>query len=377
MQQNEICLNDDDEGEEKKLEKTQQLSLFSSPISTLYYFVLSIIADLHTLRAQIVSHAVLSLGVIITFLLGFLLYYFPGSHQEMIQHIEKEIVLAAYWIFLGILSSVGLGSGLHTFMLYLGPLIAKVTLSATECNTLDFEKYGDNAFLCDIDEHGQLTFLEILRAVQWEAILWGLGTAIGELPPYFVARAAREARGTHEELEEVESEQGLLGKMKRWVTHNLKDLGFTTIMLMASVPNPLFDLAGLTCGHVGVPFWTFFGATVIGKAINKVHIQAVFVITMFNVHYLEKLIALVEGMIPPLEGKLHAFFEKKKAQLHRKPGDLEVDDAAQSSFGFKQVWDILLAIMIGYFLLSIIQSKAQNYYDQLEHINKKKKEKKN
>ncbi len=32
----------------------------------------------------------------------------------------------------------------------------------------------------------------------------------------------------------------------------------------------LFDLAGLTCGHFLIPFWTFFGATCIGKAIVKV-----------------------------------------------------------------------------------------------------------
>lgn len=39
------------------------------------------------------------------------------------------------------------------------------------------------------------------------------------------------------------------------------------------IPNPLFDLAGITCGHFLVPFWTFFGATLIGKALIKTHIQ--------------------------------------------------------------------------------------------------------
>lgn len=39
------------------------------------------------------------------------------------------------------------------------------------------------------------------------------------------------------------------------------------------IPNPLFDLAGITCGHFLVPFWTFFGATLIGKAFVKMHIQ--------------------------------------------------------------------------------------------------------
>lgn len=48
----------------------------------------------------------------------------------------------------------------------------------------------------------------------------------------------------------------------------------TTIWLAHfQIPNPLFDLAGITCGHFLVPFWTFFGATLIGKAIIKMHIQ--------------------------------------------------------------------------------------------------------
>jgi len=38
-------------------------------------------------------------------------------------------------------------------------------------------------------------------------------------------------------------------------------------------PNPLFDFAGMLCGKLGVPFWKFFLATLIGKAIIKVSIQ--------------------------------------------------------------------------------------------------------
>lgn len=41
----------------------------------------------------------------------------------------------------------------------------------------------------------------IYGAVFLEAFLWGAGTAIGELPPYFVARAASAAGGVNEELE--------------------------------------------------------------------------------------------------------------------------------------------------------------------------------
>ena len=55
----------------------------------------------------------------------------------------------------------------------------------------------------------------------------------------------------------------LLSPLRQWLTS----------VSSSSIPNPLFDLAGITCGHFLVPFWTFFGATLIGKAVIKMHIQ--------------------------------------------------------------------------------------------------------
>lgn len=47
----------------------------------------------------------------------------------------------------------------------------------------------------------------------------------------------------------------------------------TLISAIFQVPNPLFDLAGIMCGQFGIPFWEFFFATLVGKAIIKTHIQ--------------------------------------------------------------------------------------------------------
>lgn len=66
------------------------------------------------------------------------LYNVPGGHQAVISAVRANMWFALYWLGLGVLSSVGLGTGLHTFLLYLGPHIAKVTLAAYECNSLDF-----------------------------------------------------------------------------------------------------------------------------------------------------------------------------------------------------------------------------------------------
>lgn len=65
-------------------------------------------------------------------------YNVPGRHQVLFNAARSNIGFVIYWVGLGVLSSVGLGTGLHTFLLYLGPHIASVTLAAYECNSLNF-----------------------------------------------------------------------------------------------------------------------------------------------------------------------------------------------------------------------------------------------
>ncbi len=123
-----------------------------------------------------------------------------------------------------------------------------------------------------------------------------------------------------DELDAIPSQPTLMDKIKLALFHALQRYGFWAIVVCASVPNPLFDLAGLTCGHFLIPFWTFFGATFIGKAVFKVHIQSIFVILAFSRDRLEGIISGAERVVPMLTGKLRPFFEKQKAQFH-KPAD--------------------------------------------------------
>lgn len=51
----------------------------------------------------------------------------------IIKTVKSILFFIAYWIILGVASSIGLGTGLHTFVLYLGPHIAKLALAATNC----------------------------------------------------------------------------------------------------------------------------------------------------------------------------------------------------------------------------------------------------
>ena len=141
-----------------------------------------------------------------------------------------------------------------------------------------------------------------MSKVRLEAFMWGAGTALGELPPYFVARAHRLAGEEEEELDPELAEEivatssrvvsqsqkkSFAQRFRANMIHLVTKLGFFGILACASIPNPLFDLAGITCGYSLVPFWTFFGATLIGKAVIKMHIQKLFVIVAFNENYVD------------------------------------------------------------------------------------------
>ncbi len=57
-------------------------------------------------------------------------------------------------------------------------------------NFFNLISHPNDAWKCNIKDQN-VGFMDILWKVQWPSMLWGLGTAIGELPPYFVARTAR------------------------------------------------------------------------------------------------------------------------------------------------------------------------------------------
>ena len=62
--------------------------------------------------------------------------------------------------------------------------------------------------------------------VRVEALLWGAGTALGELPPYFMARAAR-ISGEEPDDEEYKEFIELMNKDKKageMVGHSILDL---------------------------------------------------------------------------------------------------------------------------------------------------------
>lgn len=377
-----------------------KIVLWRQPLRTIQYSLLELIYLTHYYLKQLISYRkTLSISIVALFILIFI-YKIEGGHQESIKNIESLILWALYWFGLGVASSVGLGTGLHTFLLYLGPFIAQVTIAAYECGSIKFPRPPyPNEIVCPpatttttttilpndnetmfndlLLETGPISFWKILWKVKLEAFFWGLGTAFGELPPYFMARTASLGTNDADDEKLLEFQQMLINDEKHHskkltliertqhlVFRLIRRIGFFGILLCASIPNPLFDLAGITCGYFLIPFWTFFSATIIGKALIKMSIQTVFIIFIFSEHHVERIIRWIK-YIPYYGRSLQAPFkdwlQEQKGKMHNKPdGDLTKHVTKISLL--TRIFNILVTAMIIYFIASIINSLAQRYY---------------
>uniref|UniRef100_A0A3P9D9B8 Vacuole membrane protein 1 n=1 Tax=Maylandia zebra TaxID=106582 RepID=A0A3P9D9B8_9CICH len=361
-----------DGGRQTDLDEREALVLWKKPLLTLHYFTLELLITLKGWTWRLWQQRQTVFGLLTLLTLLSIAYRIEGAHTQYVCYMEKKTLWCAYWVGLGILSSVGLGTGLHTFLLYLGPHIASVTLAAYECGSVDFpEPPYPEQIVCPQQEtlQGKVSLWTILSKVRLEACMWGVGTAIGELPPYFMARAAR-LSGTEpddedyqefeEMLDQAEATQDFSFRAKVSVQKLIQKVGFFGILACASIPNPLFDLAGITCGHFLVPFWTFFGATLIGKALIKMHIQKLFVIITFSKHIVEQMVSLI-GSVPLLGAALQKpfreYLEAQKAKLHHLTGEGIPAEESWLSWLFEKV----VVIMVCFFVCSIVNSMAQSY----------------
>ncbi|KAJ2871910.1 hypothetical protein GGH93_004443 [Coemansia aciculifera] len=311
------------------------------------------------------------------------MHFVSGPHIEKFHQLDAWVGWHSYWVMLGVLSSIGLGAGLHTFVLFLGPHIARVTLTAYECAHTAFPVRGPNAFQCGTGAAAAAappaTFSAILSMVIFESLCWGAGTAIGELPPYFIARAASAAgQGDieYQRLRRKAAGGGSLSVKDRAllsIYHLLHRFGFAGILVFAAIPNPLFDLAGITCGHFKVPFWTFFGATFIGKSLVKSSIQTAVVITAFSKEMIAMVLSFL-GHVSPWAHDLAEHLLRQQAAAFggsSAHGDTSANERAEHVPGGSEsvsslsllgsVWNACVSIMLIYFVISTLETFAQSY----------------
>ncbi|XP_042424266.1 vacuole membrane protein KMS1-like isoform X2 [Zingiber officinale] len=326
-----------------------------------------------------------------------------SKHIVELLHYSNYVL---WWVALGVASSIGLGSGLHTFVLYLGPHIAFFTIKAMKCGRVDLKtasydtiqlkrrpswlekgcsEFGPPVYHALPGSLVRIPICSILPQVQLEAILWGLGTALGELPPYFISRAAS-LSGNKMELEELDAvstkEDSLISaflkKIKRWFFTHSQHLNFLTILILASVPNPLFDLAGIMCGQFGIPFWKFFLATLIGKALIKTHIQTVFIISLCNnqlLEWLENELIWALGLIPGLSSVLPNIIAKLRTVQGKYlsspvPESPQPDGTAQQQWNlsFTMIWNTVILLVLANFFVKIVTATAKRYLKEQQEL---------
>jgi hypothetical protein len=262
--------------------------------------------------------------------------------------VELAMKEALWWIILGVLSSIGFGTGLHSGLMFLFPHVMQVVTAAESCHTsegLVTWYHHPCKFDCHMTtgpkDDSTVTFFRLWSLVTLQCVLWGAGTAMGELPPYFVSRAARVTGSTDEayasELDEARNSSDPISRLKIWTVDFTEKHGFLGIFLLASWPNAAFDMCGMCCGYLMMPFWTFFLATLLGKGVVKVNFQAIFFVNLFGknffclvCNFLDKLNATAQRLLAKDFG-LKRIAEKARGKLLRK-------FAAQARFPLEKIF---------------------------------------
>ncbi len=83
-----------------------------------------------------------------------------------------------------------------------------------------------------------------------------LGSVIGESVSFFVGRSGR---GVVEQT-----------RFYRWVQRQLEHpwRAFVVLFALSAPPNPAFDVAGITAGAMGLPYWIFLGAVFLARLVR-------------------------------------------------------------------------------------------------------------
>lgn len=88
----------------------------------------------------------------------------------------------------------------------------------------------------------------------WVAIAAGTGAAVGELSGYLAGFSGQAV---------IEN-----ARMYEQMTVLMKKYGDVLVFVLAFIPNPLFDMAGMVSGMLKLPMWRFFLWCLLGKILK-------------------------------------------------------------------------------------------------------------
>ncbi|CEL98301.1 unnamed protein product [Vitrella brassicaformis CCMP3155] len=381
----------------------KRVTLFQQPIRTVANFSVMMHRFTHWLAVYISTHP-FTVRLLVPFVvLWVVLRFIPGPHVPYMDEIWLMFRLVVWWVGLGILSSVGLGTGMHSGILFLFPHVYIICTTSEECNNLNFDSRvnmweghlepGQNFPCLQPSPTGtftdNVTLWGLFLKCWFYCFLWGWGTAIGELPPYAASYAAAKSREADEEFEELQHqiESGThdwLTSSKRWMINYLQKHGFLGVLLLSSWPNALFDLCGICCGHFLMPFWNFFIAVSIGKGVIKVTGQLAFFLFLFSKLFVESRKAALHFFAPIVErvsfGSItHSkFVHKVNEAIHKvsrgrgQAGAAAGGEEDDGRVTLATLFGYLILVLILYFVMSCFNQFAQQRQKELddEELNK-------
>merc|ERR1711871_1137940 len=207
------------------------------------------------------------------------------------------------------------------------------------------------------DASGNVSFLDLVWKTMPIFVLWGSGTALGEIPPYaisYAAKAAGEKNADMDEIDDMKKKTDPVSRMQAWMLDFMQYYDFWGIVLMAAWPNAAFDMCGIVCGHLLFSFWKFFGATLIGKGFIKAPMQCIFFTCLFYggdafVKVLQKLLMNSVNLID--------IAEKLRLKIS---GSTEISVGEEDVSVFGVLWNTFMVFIIGYFVVTTIEQLAQD-----------------
>jgi len=100
------------------------------------------------------------------------------------------------------------------------------------------------------------------------AIAAGLGSGLGELSAFALGYGGAAAAQSEKLVQ--------LREQKKW----LKKYDVLAIFVLAAIPNPLFDLAGIAAGAMKMPVWRFLIPCILGKIIKTLVLAELGLLTL-------------------------------------------------------------------------------------------------
>ena len=328
-------------------------TLFNDPRSTLF-LCFDYMKDVIKLYSQNIKDALL---FILIFNLFWNQLHFIDCLEDYVNYINYNIYISFYWLGLGVLSSIGLGAGLNTGLLFLFPFVSEICINSINCGHTNFDLYGDNKFKCESIDNDPSIFLIFLKTIHC-VVLWGIGTAIGEVPPFYFARKAK-LNNSNFKLDYLDkiNKNSTLEWANRKMIDFIKKHGFYTILFFASWPNMMFDACGIACGFCLISFKEFISATIIGKAFIKSPTQALALIYMIK----ETLNKKNENYFPDfLNNYVQLLIKNNTEDIVE---DMSILDMLRNNI-LIIVWNIIILTLFLYFIKATMEQVADIQYNK-------------